>query len=77
MSSFSDLLCRVCVCVCTQQMSPNVSRLRVDSEDAPEAGPKRRHGWSVTVEEEVVVLQPIRKHVVRYDTPPTLPHLIG
>lgn len=58
-------------------MGPDVSRLGVDSEDAPEAGAERRHGRSVAVEQEVVVLQPIREHVVRYDPPPALPHLIG
>lgn len=58
-------------------MCPDVSRLRVDSEDALEAGAERRHGRSVAVEQEVVVLQPIGEHVVRYDTPPALPHLSG
>lgn len=57
-------------------MCPDVSRLCVDSEDAPEAGAKRRHWWPVAVKQEVVVLQPIGEHVVRYDTPPALPHLV-
>lgn len=29
------------------------------------------------MEQEVVVLQPVGQHVVRYDPPPALPHLIG
>lgn len=61
----------------TQQMCPNVSRLCVDSEDAFEAGTERRHGWPVAMKQEVVVLQPIGEHVVRYDPPPALPHLDG
>ncbi len=56
-------------------MCPDVSRLCVDSKDALEAGAERRHGWPVAVKQEVVVLQPIREHVVRYDAPPALPHL--
>lgn len=59
----------------TEQMCPDVPRLRVDSEDALEAGVKRRHRWPVAVEQEVVVLQPIGEHVVGYDAPPALPHL--
>lgn len=57
-------------------MCPDVSRLRVDSEDALEAGAERRHGRPVAVQQEVVVLQPIGQHIVRYDAPPALPHLV-
>lgn len=69
-------------CVCesvsvTQQMCPDVSRLRVDSKDAPEAGAKGRHRRPVPVEKEVVVLQPVGEHIMRYDPPPSLPHLVG
>lgn len=58
-------------------MCPDVSSLCVDSEDALEAGAKRRHGRPVAVEQEVVVLQPVGEHVVGYDAPPAFPHLIG
>lgn len=61
----------------TKQVCPDVSRLCVDSEDALEARAERRHGRSVAVKQEVVVLQPIWEHVVRYDAPPAFPHLIG
>lgn len=59
----------------TQQVGPDVPRLRVDSEDAPETGAEGRHGRAVAVEKEVVVLQPVGQHVVRDDPPPALPHL--
>lgn len=59
----------------TQQVCPDVPRLCVDSEDALEAGAEGRHGRPVAVEKEVVVLQPVGQHVVRYDPPPALPHL--
>lgn len=57
-------------------MCPDVSRLRVDSEDALEAGTERRHRGPVAVKQEVIVLQPIGEHVVRYDSPSALPHLV-
>lgn len=57
-------------------MCPDVPGLRVDPEDALEAGAERRHGRPVTVKQEVVVLQPVGEHVVRDDAPPALPHLM-
>lgn len=47
----------------------------MDSEDALETGAEGRHRRPVAVEKEVVVLQPVGQHVVRYDPPPPLPHL--
>lgn len=71
--------CEVCVCVfirfLTEKVSPDVARLCVDSEDALEARSEGRHRWPVSVQEKVVVLQPIRQHVMRDDTPPAFPHL--
>ena len=69
---------RVSVCVClTKQMCPDVSCLSVDPEDALEAGSEGRHGGAVAMQQEVVVLQPIRKNIMGDDTPPALPYLIG
>lgn len=69
-------LLHACVLVrLTQQVGPDVARFCVDSEDALEARSERGHWGSVPVQKEVVVLQPIREHVVRNDTPSALPHL--
>lgn len=56
-------------------MSPDVAGLGVDSEDALEARSEGRHRRPVSVQEKVVVFQPIRQHVVRDDAPPAFPHL--
>lgn len=56
-------------------MCPNVARFRVDSEDALEAGSEGGHGWPVPMQQEVIILQPIREDVMRNDTPSALPHL--
>lgn len=56
-------------------MCPNVARFRVDSEDALEAGSEGGHGWPVPMQQEVIILQPIREDVMRNNTPSTLPHL--
>lgn len=61
--------------LCTQKMCPNVARFRVDSEDALEAGSEGRHGWPVPMQQEVIILQPIREDIMRDDTPSALPHL--
>lgn len=58
-------------------MCPDVASLCVYSEDALEAGPEGRHGWPVSVQQVVVVLQPVGQHVVGNDSPPALPHLGG
>lgn len=59
----------------TEQMGPDVASLGVDAEDAPEAGPKGGHGGPVAVQQVVVVLQPVREHVIRDDPPAALPDL--
>ena len=59
----------------TKQVRPDVASLRVDAEDALEAGAEGGHGWPVAVQQVVVVLQPVREHVVRDDPPAALPDL--
>ena len=59
----------------TKQVGPDVAGLRVDAEDAPEAGPEGGHGRPVAVQQVVVVLQPVGEHVVGDDPPATLPDL--
>lgn len=59
----------------TQEMCPDVASLCVYSEDALETSPEGRHGWSVSMQQVVIVLQPVRQNVVGNDSPPALPHL--
>lgn len=59
----------------TKQVGPDVAGLRVDAEDALEASPEGGHGWSVAVQQVVIVLQPVREHIVRDDPPASLPDL--
>ena len=56
-------------------MSPDVSRLSVNSEDASKAGPERGHRGTMSVQEVIVVLQPLWKHMERDDPPASLPNL--
>ena len=56
-------------------MGPDVARLRVDAEDAPEAGAEGGHGRPVAMQQVVVILQPVREHVVWDDPPAALPDL--
>lgn len=56
-------------------MGPDVASLRVDAEDALEAGPKGGHGGSVAMQQIVIVLQPVGEHIIRDDPPTSLPHL--
>lgn len=56
-------------------MSPDVASLCVYSEDALEAGPEGRHGWSVAMQQVVIVLQPVRQNIVGNHSPSALPHL--
>jgi len=37
-------------------MRPNVARFRVDSEDALEASSEGGHGWSMSMQQEVIIL---------------------
>ena len=56
-------------------MCPNVASLCMYSENAFEASPEGRHGWPVTMQQVVIVLEPVRQDVKGDDTPSTLPHL--
>lgn len=56
-------------------MCPDVASLCVYSEDALEASPEGRHGWSVSMQQVVIVLQPVRQNIVGNDSPSALPHL--
>lgn len=44
----------------TQEMCPDVACLGVYSENALKTGPERRHGGPVSMQEEVVILEPLR-----------------
>ena len=58
-------------------MRPDVARLGVYAKDGLEAG---LDGWqwrSVTLEQEVVVPQPIGQSVMRHRFPAALPHILG
>lgn len=59
----------------TKQMCPDVACLRVEAEDASETSTEGGHGRPVPMEEEVIVLQPVRQHIIRHDTPAALPDL--
>lgn len=59
----------------TKQVGPDVAGLCMDAEDALEASPEGGHGWPVAVQQVVVVLQPVREHIVRDDPPASLPDL--
>ncbi|CAG0897951.1 unnamed protein product [Darwinula stevensoni] len=59
----------------TQQMSPDIPRLRVDPEDGPEAGGEGRQRRPMPVVQEVIVLEPGRKVVERHHLPRLLAHL--
>lgn len=56
-------------------MSPDVSRFSVNSEDASETGPKGGHGRPMSVQEVIIVLQPLRQDMERNYPPSPLPHL--
>lgn len=56
-------------------MCPDVASLCVYSEDALETSPEGRHGWSVSMQQVVIVLQPVRQNIVGNDSPSALPHL--
>lgn len=59
----------------TQEMRPDVARLGVYPEDALEAGSEGWHRGPVPVQEVIVVLQPVRQHVVGDHAPAPFPHL--
>ena len=51
------------------------ARLCVYSKNALKTGQERRHRRPVSVEKEIIILKPIRKHVVRYHSPSAFPYL--
>lgn len=59
----------------TQQMCPDVACLSVYSENALKTGPERRHWGPVSMQEEVVILEPLRQHIMRDHSPSTFPDL--
>lgn len=59
----------------TQQVCPDVSGLSVNSEDASEAGPEGGHRGPVSVQEVIIILQPLGQDVERDDSPAPLPNL--
>lgn len=59
----------------TQQVCPDVSGLSVNSEDASEAGPEGGHRGPVSVQEVIIILQPLRQDMERNDSPAPLPNL--
>ncbi|GCB85718.1 hypothetical protein scyTo_0026425 [Scyliorhinus torazame] len=60
----------------TDQMCPDVAGLGVKPEDAAETSSEGRHRRPVSMQQKVIILQPIREHIVRYNTPPSLPNLL-
>lgn len=56
-------------------MSPDIPGLCVDPENAPKAGTERGHGRPMTVQEVVVVFQPLWQDVKGNDPPAALPDL--
>lgn len=59
----------------TQQVCPDVACLGVNAENAPEAGAEGGHGGPVSVQEVIIVLEPVGQHVVRDHTPAPFPYL--
>lgn len=56
-------------------MSPDVSGLGVNSEDASKAGSEGGHRRSMSMQEIIVVLQPVWQDMKRNDPPASLPNL--
>lgn len=56
-------------------MSPDIPGLCVNPENAPEAGTEGGHGGPMTMQEVVIVFQPLRQDVKGNDPPATFPHL--
>ena len=56
-------------------MSPDVSCLGVNSEDASKTGPEGGHRGPMSMQEVIVVLQPLWQDMERDDPPAPLPHL--
>jgi len=56
-------------------VSPDVSSLGVNSEDAAETGPEGGHRRSMSMQEVIIVLQPVWQHVKGNDSPAPLPNL--
>lgn len=56
-------------------MCPNVSGFCMDSEDALETSSEGWHGRPVPMQQEIIILQPIREDIMWNDTPSALPHL--
>ena len=59
----------------TYKVCPYVSSLRMQAEDATKASTERWHGGPVSVQQEIIVLQPVWEHVMRNNPPPALPNL--
>lgn len=56
-------------------MSPDIPSLCVDPENTPEASTERGHGRPVTMQEVVIVFQPLWQDVKGNDPPTALPDL--
>lgn len=59
----------------TQQVCPDVACLSMYSENAAEAGAKGGHGRPVSMQEVIVVFEPVGQDIVWDHTPASFPHL--